>query len=121
MTWIAGSVHWSARLIGTLVVSVFLLFLFGEGFGPRGVYTLNPLVLSTSDLLVLSLYFVACVGLLLAWRWEALGGGTAILCIILASVLRPWVVVAVLAMSVPASLHLLSSVLRRHLPPQSAH
>ncbi len=119
--WIARSIHWSARLIGTLVAAVFLMFLFGEGLGPRGVYTLNPLVLSASDFVVLSLRFLACVGLLLAWRWEALGGGIAIVCIVLATMLRPWILVAVLAMSIPAGSYLLSSFLRRQPRPLSAH
>ena len=84
---------------------MFLLFLFGEG--------LNPLVLSVPDLVVLSLRLTACAGLLLAWRWEALGGGIAVGCMLAATILRPWVPGMALGLTLPGILFLLSWFLRR--------
>jgi hypothetical protein len=119
--WIAGVIRWSARTIGTLVAVVFFAFLFGEGFGPPGAHTLNPFVLSIPDLAVLSLRLLACIGLCLAWRWEALGGGIALVGILAATILRPWVAVAAIAMSVPGVLYLLSWLLRRPQRLMPAH
>ncbi len=119
--WIAGAARWIARTLGSLAAGILFLFLFGEGFGARGVYTLNPLVLSLPDFVVISLRVIACVGLLVAWRWEALGGTIAVVCIIVATILRPWVLVMVLALAVPGSLYLLSWFLRRQERPSPAH
>ena len=50
ISWIARS---GARTVGSLAACVFFLFLFGEGFGPRGAYTLNPFVLTAPGALYL--------------------------------------------------------------------
>ena len=118
--WIRGAARWSARSFGTLAAGVFMLFLL-EGFGSRGVHTLNPSVLSMSDLIVISLRLLACVGLLLAWRWEALGGGIALVCMVIATILRPWVPVMVVTLTAPGGLYLLSWFLRRQGRPSTAH
>jgi hypothetical protein len=116
--WISWIARWGARTFGTLAACVFFLFLLGEGFGPRGWYTLNPFVLTAPDLIVILLRLTACLGLLLAWRWEALGGGIAVVCILIATVLRPWVPGMVLALAVPGVLYLLSGLLRRESHPR---
>jgi hypothetical protein len=54
---------------------------------------------------------------LLAWRWEALGGGIAVICIVIATILRPWVLAMVLALAAPGALYLLSWLLRREERP----
>jgi hypothetical protein len=70
-------VRWSARLLGLVVGGMTALFLVGEGFGPRGTHTLNPLVLSAREAALLALLIVAASALLLAWRWERYAGLTA--------------------------------------------
>jgi hypothetical protein len=109
--------RWSSRTIGTLVAVIFLMFLLGEGFGPRGVYTLNLFALSAPEFAVISLRLVACFGLLLAWRWEALGGGITLTSMVVATILRPWVFVAVVALSAPAAMYLLTWFLARNQAP----
>lgn len=118
--WIAGSARWGARIFGSLVATMGLLAFLGGGFGERGTYTLNPFILSTSDFVILSLRMAACLGLLLAWRWEALGGGIAVVCILIATILRPWVLWAALALTVPGVLYLTSWLLRRPERPLTA-
>jgi len=68
------AIRWFARVEGTLIAGMVFLFVLGEGFGDRGHYTLNPFVLSAADLASMFLLFIACIGLLLAWRWEGRGG-----------------------------------------------
>jgi hypothetical protein len=62
---------------------------------------------------VLFLRVMACVGLLIAWRWEAFGGALALVCILTATFLRPWVLVMVVGLAVPGTLYVLSWFLRR--------
>jgi hypothetical protein len=59
--------RWTARLLSLAAFCVLLAFIFGEGF--------NPLRFETREL-ILSLFFPLGVGLglLIAWRWEAIGG-----------------------------------------------
>jgi hypothetical protein len=66
---------WSARLSSLLVFCTLLAFIFGEGF--------NPLRLESRQL-VLSLFFPLGVGLglLIAWRWEALGSWVTLGCLV---------------------------------------
>ena len=77
---------------------------------------MNPFALTMPDFVVLFLRLTACLGLLLAWRWEALGGGIAVVCILIATILRPWVFGMVLALAVPGGLYLLSWFLHRQEP-----
>lgn len=112
MAPLMAAVRWIARIAGALWVAVFASFLFGEGFGPRGVYTLNPLVLKPEELIAVSLNVAVCAGLLAAWRWEGWGGGIAVSCASIFATLRSfrphgfplW---AILAMIVPGLLFLL--------------
>ena len=67
-TWRAAVLgRWTARVLGTLMVLLFLAFLIGEG--PP-----NPSKLSNADRLqflgLLALFF----GLAIAWKWEGQGG-----------------------------------------------
>jgi len=71
---LTSAIRWLARVEGTFIAVMFFLFVLGEGFGDRGHYTLNPFVLSAADLASMFLLFIACIGLLLAWRWEGRGG-----------------------------------------------
>jgi hypothetical protein len=63
--------RWSARVLSIFAVGAVLLFAFGEGlnlshFTPRE--------------LVLFLFFPlgVCLGMILAWRWEGLGGAITV-------------------------------------------
>ena len=62
-----NGLRWSARILSLAVIGVLLLFVFGEGF--------NPLHLSLRDwVLFLFFPFGLCLGMVVAWRWEGLGG-----------------------------------------------
>jgi hypothetical protein len=57
--------RWAARLVGLAVLGLYLAIFVGEGFPRR---------LSAAESGQMALFLVACLGLLLAWRWEVLGG-----------------------------------------------
>ena len=59
--------RWLARLGSMASVALLFLFLFGE--------EMDPSQLTTSDILALLFFpFGVAAGMLLAWRWETLGG-----------------------------------------------
>lgn len=63
--------RWAARALGTALLLLVMLLFIGEGL--LGEDTLNPLALSLpQDLLLLAL-LVALAGVVVAWRWEAIG------------------------------------------------
>src|ERR1017187_2052874 len=67
-TWRAAVLgRWMARILGTLMVLLFLALLFGEG--PP-----NPSKLSTAEKLQFAGMIALFFGLALAWKWEGLGG-----------------------------------------------
>jgi len=63
--------RWSARVLSILSVGVVLLFAFGEG--------LNLSHFSARELVLSAFFpFGICLGMILAWRWEGLGGGVTV-------------------------------------------
>ena len=67
--------RWTARIAGTLMALFFLVFFVGEGF--PAIFRLPW----RESLSVLALTTVAA-GLLLAWKWEGLGGAVALAAIV---------------------------------------
>jgi hypothetical protein len=65
------ALRWSARVLSILAVGVVLLFAFGEGLN-LSHFTPRELVL------FLFFPFGVCLGMVLAWRWEGLGGGITV-------------------------------------------
>ena len=65
------SLRWVARILSILNVGIVMMFLFGEG-----------LLLSsfTGRDFLLFLFFPLgmCIGIVLAWWWEGIGGGIAV-------------------------------------------
>lgn len=64
-------VRWMARIWGLASILLVLAFLFGEGLSPTQITPMEWMQL-------LLFPFGVMVGLLLAWRWEGLGGGLAL-------------------------------------------
>jgi hypothetical protein len=95
VSWrVAVAGRWTARILGTLMFLLFLAFFFGEG--PPDLSRLT----STERLQFLCIT-VLFLGLVIAWKWEGLGGlitvaGFAFLVAINANHLRMW------ALCVPA-------------------
>jgi hypothetical protein len=63
--------RWTARIAGTLMALFFLAFFVGEGFP-------NIFRLPWRESLSVLAISAVVVGLLLAWKWEGLGGGLAV-------------------------------------------
>ncbi|MGD0694078.1 MAG: hypothetical protein ABSB82_04425 [Terriglobia bacterium] len=70
--WGIEILRWTARILGTLLVLLFLVFLVGEG-PPR------PSTLTTPEKLMFVGTGIMLLGLILAWRWPGLGGAMALL------------------------------------------
>jgi hypothetical protein len=67
-TWRAAVLgRWTSRILGTLLVLLFLALLFGEG--PP-----NPFKLTNAEKLQFLGMIALFLGLVLAWKWEGLGG-----------------------------------------------
>ena len=63
--------RWAARMLSLVSIGLLLLFFIGEGF--------NPLHLASRDLLLSACFPLGVVlGMILAWRWETLGGTVTI-------------------------------------------
>ena len=63
-------VRWTGRALTALLVGVVIVIFIGEGF--------NPLRLKGSEVLQMVLYWTACVGMVLAWRWTVIGGALSL-------------------------------------------
>jgi hypothetical protein len=65
------ALRWTARGLSILAVGVVLLFAFGEG--------LNLSRFTARELAVFAFFpFGVCLGMVVAWRWEGLGGGITV-------------------------------------------
>lgn len=60
-------VRWTARVLAVLLVGMVLVFLIGEG-------GINPLKLTTFELILMTLHLVTWIGLAVAWQWPFFGG-----------------------------------------------
>jgi hypothetical protein len=81
--YLTGGMRWIARALGLLASGPFVLFLIYSGarIFPK---------LSWSSLRGMPLFIVlamATVGVLIAWRWEIIGGAIAVVCAIAISAL----------------------------------
>jgi hypothetical protein len=70
LTRLEVSVRWTARALTALLVGVVLVIFIGEGF--------NPLRLKGIEVVQMVLFWTACVGMVLAWRWPVSGGSLSI-------------------------------------------
>jgi len=59
--------RWTARLLGVGLVSLVLVIFVGEG-------GFNPFKLSPLEALQMTLFLTTCFGLVVAWRWQVIGG-----------------------------------------------
>jgi len=64
--------RWTARMLSLLSIGLLLLFFIGEGF--------NPFHLAARELLLSACFPLDVVlGMILAWRWETLGGALTVI------------------------------------------
>lgn len=68
--------RWTARIVGSLLVLLVLAIFVGEGIfeGTSGLAGLE-----IRDYVMFAAMFAMVAGLALAWKWEGIGGGLAIL------------------------------------------
>lgn len=65
------SIRWLARISGLALTALVTVFLFGQGFP-------NVFAQPTEVVLEFIALGMMIVGFLLGWRWEAIGGGLAL-------------------------------------------
>jgi hypothetical protein len=63
-------VRWAARVLAALLVGLVLVVLVGEGFNPLRLKGLEPIQMV--------LFWAACIGMLIAWRWQVIGGALSL-------------------------------------------
>jgi hypothetical protein len=68
--------RWLARLVGALMVVLFVVFFIGESFSGEGLFP--PARLTLTEWLEIAALLVMSAGALLAWRWEAAGGALSL-------------------------------------------
>lgn len=69
---LSNALCWSARLFGLVLIGVVLSFFIGEGLMGGDMPNLSTMGL-VEEVLMLAL-LTTLLGLILAWRWEAIGG-----------------------------------------------
>ncbi len=62
-----ATVRWTARVLAVVLVGVILVMFIGVG----GVY---PVKLQGTELIQMVFLWTACIGILLAWHWQVIGG-----------------------------------------------
>lgn len=108
------TLQWSARMLSLAGLAGVIVILIGE----RGF---NPLAMTFQESSLMALFWVAMIGLLVAWRWEIAGGALNVGGIVLfyaahwaftASFPRGW---AFLCLALPGVLFLIHAVLTKHV------
>jgi hypothetical protein len=76
-------IRWLARIIGTLSIAVFLFFIVADSVEKGRIAIESDRIPMTAFLLL------AFIGLIIAWRWEGLGGAIALAGLIAFNILAP--------------------------------
>jgi hypothetical protein len=63
-------VRWTARALTALLVGLVLVIFIGEGF--------NPLKLKGVEVIQMIFFWTACIGMVIAWRWQVIGGALSL-------------------------------------------
>jgi hypothetical protein len=62
--------RWAARVLSAVLVGIVLVIFIGEGFNPLRLKGLEPVQMA--------LFWTACLGMVLAWRWPVIGGALSL-------------------------------------------
>lgn len=102
--------HWSARLLGTLLIVLMVGIMFGED-------RITVQQMTSSEQLTFCGLGLAVFGLVLGWKWELLGGCTALLgtlaVILLLYFAQGKVLWFVLILALPSLLYIAKGVISR--------
>ena len=79
-------IRWVARIIGTALVGLILLFIVAHIFD--GEDQLKPADLTTLETLMFLAMFIEMAGLVIAWKWEGIGAGLTLVGYIAFSILE---------------------------------
>jgi len=107
------SLRWIARLLAAFFVGLVALFFVGEG-------GINPFKLSVTETVLIIGFFTTCIGMIVAWRRELIGGAMATTGILLFCGTESVVAgrfpkgLIIPLMVLPGLLFLVSGVLRKH-------
>lgn len=66
------TIRWMARIIGTLAVAVFLVFFVADCVNK------GRIAIGSDRVLMTAFQLLAFIGLSIAWKWEGIGGATAL-------------------------------------------
>jgi hypothetical protein len=64
-------VRWGARLLTALLLGIVLAIFIGEG-------GFNPLKLKGVEPIQMFLFWTSCIGMVVAWRWQLVGGALSL-------------------------------------------
>jgi hypothetical protein len=108
---LAAACRWTARIIGTLLVLIIVLFAVGEGMP-------NPFTQPVSVQVGFLALALVVIGVLGAWRWELAGGTVSLVgwSLFVVAVMHPprglnWFVGA---LALPGLLYVAGALLRRY-------
>jgi hypothetical protein len=62
--------RWAARLLAAIIVSLVVVVLIGEGFDLLKLKGLEPVEMA--------FFWIACIGMVVAWRWQVIGGALSL-------------------------------------------
>jgi len=65
-----SGLRWTGRLFAAVLLSLVAVIFLGEG-------GFNPLKLTAVEEIQMALLLTTCIGLVVAWRWQVLGGAIA--------------------------------------------
>jgi hypothetical protein len=74
-TQLHAGVRWTARAIAAVLVGLTVVIYIGEG-------GFNPLDLTPVETIQMLFFWVACAGMVAAWRWELVGGAISLAAIL---------------------------------------
>ena len=64
-------IRWAARLLAVLLVGLVVVIFIGQG-------GFNPLKLKGVEPIQMVFFWTACIGMVVAWRWQVIGGALSL-------------------------------------------
>ena len=107
-------VRWTARVLSAPLVGLALVIFIGEGF--------NPLRLKGVEVIQMIFFWTACIGMVIAWWRQVIGGALSLGAMILFFAVERFVTggfprgLVFYLMLLPGILFLMDSLIRRRMP-----
>jgi hypothetical protein len=110
-------IRWIARILGLIYVAFWLMMFIGETLSQSG----EPNTIEFHNLIGLIAVFAYMLCLIIAWKWEAIGGIAAIIFIIIFAVAVPDALLMCVFMALPAILFIICWLMSRSQTPVEAN